>query len=177
MIMKSLQESLFDDDLVSKDTGLEYLYDIITHVYISISGYRMNKNFLKRDLIKKEYLDAIKKRPLKNWTGNRYIRTDRISNNPNEEILRKLLYVIACNVKTINFFVKKNGKLDIPKAGEVIGSFVEKYINTDEITAVVTFSRLDNDRFYLTFLTNEDKELAVGEIDICFDLTVLDVLG
>ena len=65
--MKSLQESLFDSDLVSKDTGYEYLYGLVDIASVSCD---FNVEYLDVKKIKHDFNQIIKKFPPQDWSSS-----------------------------------------------------------------------------------------------------------
>ena len=95
--MKSLVESLFDGDLVSKDTGLEYLYGLIEEISIH-SDFRLD--YFDEKKLKHDYNQLVKKFPPKDWNSNQLLSMKKIRNIEQDEIFRELALVIVASLKS-----------------------------------------------------------------------------
>ena len=127
--MKSLQESLFDSkiqtmeslfdkDLVSKDTGLEYLYGWVKSAEVSSNKYIEYFNVKK---IKHDFNELSKTVAMKPWSNNKYLAMDRVKSSDNEELLRELLYII---VTKISYDKIQNDRL----LGKAIKKVIDNYV-------------------------------------------------
>jgi hypothetical protein len=95
--MKSLAESIFDKDLVSKDTGLEYIYGLVEYAWVKSSYYIP---FFDERKIKHEFNKLSKDFEMQQWNVNKFCGMDRYQNMDTDEMLRELLYIIVTKVKS-----------------------------------------------------------------------------
>ena len=127
--MKSLQESLFDSniqtteslfdkDLVSKDTGLEYLYGWVKSAEVFSNKHIKYFNVKK---IKHDFNELSKTVAMKPWSNNEYLTMDRVKSSDNEELLRELLYII---VTKISYDKIQNDRL----LGKAIKKVIDDYV-------------------------------------------------
>lgn len=121
--MKHLQESLFDSDLVSKKMNIEELYGLIDRA--SICALRSNP-FLKIKDVVRDFNTLMKDHETQKWNPNRYDSMEIIRTNPNEEHLRKLLYILSIRIKTADF-INRNFKIDEKKLKNIIVNILEEY--------------------------------------------------
>ncbi len=140
--MKSLQESLFDKDLAKKDTGLEYLYNLVIKAHVFCY---QRIHYIDEEKIIHEFNQIIKKFPQKKWTENEFLRMDKICRNNNEELFRKLLYLIVCNIKTGDV-LKSNNDIDTVKLQRIITQQLKNFILTDEISKILVLAHSTPDR-------------------------------
>lgn len=168
--MKSLVESLFDTDLVSKDTGKEYLYGYINRARVmSYSALP----FLDKSKIKHDFNKVIKKFPQQDWSDNQYESNAKIKFMMFDEILRQLLYII---VSQIPFSHINNEK----KIADDVIKILKNYIDNDPNYLEIK-NRLD-DWIRLSFIDTQDamsigiefinaykKDSAIGKIVITLD--------
>ena len=78
-----LTESLFDSDLVSKETGYEYLYGLIESAGVSSD---LKINYFDEKKIKRDFNLITKKFPPKQWSANPLTGMDRFQKMDNNEI-------------------------------------------------------------------------------------------
>lgn len=179
--MKTLQESLFDKDLVSKDTGKEYLYGYINRArVISYSALP----FLDKSKIKHDFNKVIKKFPQQDWSDNQYESNAKIKFMMFDEILRQLLYIIVSQIP----FSHINNEKKI--ADDVIKILKNYIVNDSEIDIVGMLNGIDysgirnklDDWIRLSFIDTQDamsigiefingykKNSAIGKIVITLD--------
>lgn len=124
--MKSLKESLFDSDLVSKETRYEYLYGLVESARVN-SDFKIN--YFDERKIKRDFNSIIKKFPPKQWSTNPLMGMDRFQKMDNNEILRELLYIITGNVKTVDIPIR-DGRIDGSKFEQVLLDVIYDYIDT-----------------------------------------------
>ena len=98
-LQEYLQESVFDQDLVSKDTGMEYLYGLVDSASVHSNYYI---DYLDTKKIKHEFNELSKKFEMKAWNNNRFLAMDRIWKMESDELLRELLYIIVTKVESFN---------------------------------------------------------------------------
>ena len=126
--MKSLQESLFDSDLVSKDTGYECLYGLVDIASVSCD---FNVEYLDVKKIKHDFNQIIKKFPPQDWSSSSVDSMKKFQVVDIKETLRELLYIIVCNIKTSDIKIK-NHDIDERNLEDIIYKIVEKYIDDEE---------------------------------------------
>ncbi len=124
--MKSLVESLFDGDLVSKNTGYEYLYGLVESAGVN-SDFKIN--YFDEKKIKRDFNSITKKFPPQQWSTNPLAGMDRFQKMDNNEILRELLYIITGNVKTVDIPILRDGGIDNTKFEEVLLDIIYDYID------------------------------------------------
>lgn len=175
--MKSLQESLFDSDLVSKDTGYEYLYGLIQDASVSTDW---KVDYFNESKIKREFNIISKKFPPKDWSNNKYTSMKRFQQTPQNEILRELLYVIAGNIKSTDISFTPNGEVDDMKLELIFLNFIEKYINkSDKVNVLVLRNNIHKNTYLVTIkfsndLTNRLPGSSIAcTIRFVFDISVL----
>lgn len=122
--MKSLVESLFDSDLVSKDTGYEYLYGLIRTAGVA-SDFRIN--YLDETKIKHEFNKLSKKFQPKQWSSNSYTGMDKYQKIEMNELLRELLYIVVCSIPALQIPFKYNDKIDDHKLESIIFEVLSDY--------------------------------------------------
>ena len=147
--MKSLVESLFDTDLVSKDTGKEYLYGYINRA--RVMSYTALP-FLDRSKIKHDFNKVIKKFPQQDWSDNQYESNAKIKFMAFDETLRQLLYII---VSQIPFSHINNEK----KIADDVIKILKNYIDNDPDYSEIK-NRLD-DWIRLSFIDTQDA-MSIG---------------
>lgn len=123
--MKSLVESLFDGDLVSKDTGYEYLYGLVRTAGV-VSDFRIN--YLDETKIKHKFNKLSKKFQPKQWSSNPYTGMDKYQKIEMNELLRELLYVVVCNIPSLQIPFKYNDKIDDHKLESIIFEVLSDYV-------------------------------------------------
>lgn len=124
--MKSLVESLFDSDLVSKDTGYEYLYSFVKFASV-FSEYKIE--YFDERKIKRDFNSITKKFPPQQWSDNPWTGMNKFQKMDNNEILRELLYIIVCNIKTVD--VIQNDNINSIKIENLIKDIIYEYIDND----------------------------------------------
>ncbi len=124
--MKSLVESLFDGDLVSKDTGLEYLYGLVENARVS-SDFKID--YFDEKKIKRDFNSITKKFPPKQWSTNPLTGMDVFQKMEMNELLRELLYIITGSIKTTNIPIKSNGKIDPIRFENLLLNIIYDYID------------------------------------------------
>ena len=131
--MKSLTESLFDGDLVSKDTGYEYLYGLVEEISIH-SVFRLN--YFDEKKLKHDYNQLSRKFPPKDWCDNPLLSMKKIRNMEQDEIFRELALVIVASLKSTSIkkgrFVVDDLDLEI-KIHDIIKPYTMdngKWVNT-----------------------------------------------
>jgi len=125
--MKSLQESLFDDDLVSKDTGYEYLYGLVETADV-YSNFKID--YFDERKIKRDFNSITKKFPPQQWSTNPLTGMNWVQKMDNNEILRELLYIITGKVKTVDIPILRDGRIDSAKFEDVLLDVIYDYIDT-----------------------------------------------
>lgn len=174
--MKSLQESLFDGDLVSKDTGYEYLYGLIQEASVRTEW---KVDYFDENKIKKEFNTTSKKFPPKDWSTSKYISMKKFQVTPQNEILRELLYVIAGNIKSTDIPFKSNGEIDDVKLEKILTDFIRKYINKSDKVVVLALEDNYHKNIYhvvINFykdLTNNKLPGIACVIRFNFDVSIL----
>ena len=108
MIMKSLQESMFDSDLVSKETRYEYLYGLVESAGVH-SDFKID--YFDEKKIKRDFNSITKKFPPQQWSTNPLTGMDRFQKMDDDEILRELLYIITGKVKTVDIPIRGDGRI------------------------------------------------------------------
>ena len=126
--MKSLVESLFDNDLVSKDTGYEYLYGLIRTAGVAAER---RINYLDETKIKHEFNKLSKKFQPKQWSSNPYTGMDKYQNIEMNELLRELLYIIVCSIPSLQIPFKHNVRIDDHKLESIIFEVLSDYVQRD----------------------------------------------
>jgi len=126
--MKSLVESLFDSDLVSKDTGYEYLYGLIRTAGVA-SDFRIN--YLDKTKIKHEFNKLSKKFQPKQWSSNPYTGMDEYQKIEMNELLRELLYIVVCSIPSLQIPFKHNVRIDDHKLESIIFKVLSDYVQQD----------------------------------------------
>ncbi len=178
--MKSLVESLFDGDLVSKDTGLEYLYGLVEEINIH-SDFRLD--YFDEKKLKHDYNQLVKKFPPKDWNSNQLLSMKKIRNMEQDEIFRELALVIVASLKSTSI---KKGRavvddLDLEtKIHDIIKPYTTdngKWVNTrvNELPNVFT---KEQSRIKIHFqlgrhLGRYDPAVYAGYIIIKFNTTTL----
>lgn len=159
--MKSLQESLFDRDLVSKDTGKEFLYGLINNANIRCEW---KIDYFDEPVIKHDFNQIMKKFELQDWNNNRWMSMKKTQINPSQEYLRELLYVIACNLRYDQ----------IDNMDKNIEKIINKYIiypkdirKRNLVTVEHVFS--DPSMCCVVFMKKDDLAKVAGVITFRFD--------
>ena len=141
--MKSLAESLFDDNLVSKDTGMEYLYGLVDFATVFSSDYI---DYLDTKKIKHEFNELSKKFEMKAWSNNKWTALDKIQKMENNEMLRELLYIIVTKVKSTD-------TSNLNKLHRSIESTIEQYadINKYNFLDINTYDKYSHIEIWISF--------------------------
>ena len=128
-VMKSLQESLFDNDLVSKETGYEYLYGLVEKAAVS-SDFKID--YLDEQKIKRKFNEVMKKFTPQQWSDNRYTGMNSFQKMDMNELLRELLYIVVCSIKTSMIPFTSDGKIDFMKFKNIIKLIIDDYLVSPE---------------------------------------------
>ena len=128
--MKALIESLFDSDLVSRDSDL-YVIELVDHVeFISLGN---------RNVIEKINVDAVEKAYKsipKNLVSNGIEKIDDFDNftfrDPSKQegcdIMKKLIYILTCSIKIQDVYNFSKNKINWNKFEKIAESILSKYI-------------------------------------------------
>ena len=144
--MRSLSESLFDKDMI-KDDRIEYLFGMVEYIeYISDVNWKMPDwhpgytKMIQRNLekmfdmksIDRDFNKIIKRFGVKDWTefepDNNYSYA-KPQKNPYKEVIRKLIYIIVGNIKTIDVydFHGKTKEINTSKFQHELQLILKKY--------------------------------------------------
>ena len=129
--MKSRVESLFDTDLVSKDTGIEKLYGLVERADVYSDRFI---EWLDKPKIKRDYLKLTKKYPEKDWNGPKgtwWTSMKKIQSMDEAEVLRELLYVIVCSIDTSRILSKNSGTVSFLLLQSEIYEVMKDYVDGD----------------------------------------------
>ena len=145
--MKSLVESLFDSDLVSKDTGYEYLYGLVEKAAVSCN-FKMD--YFDEKKIKQEFNKLSKKFPPKDWSYSSASSMKKFQVIPQNEILRELLYIITDNVKTVDI----KDAIDLHNIGvkrfeELIYNIIKEYLTEPQWVSIDVGGNRGYNTFYI----------------------------
>lgn len=129
--MKSLIESLFDDDLVTKKTGNEYLYGVITTAEVN-SSFKVE--YFDTQKINKDFNKLLKNYKEKDWSKHSWKSMAKIQKMPMNEDLRQLTYIIATKL-SYTVLIKDN-KTIAKKIIEIISDYIAKNTKRDVIDKI-----------------------------------------
>ena len=168
--MKTLKESLFDNDLVKKETGFEQLYGFVTRAFVWGGS---NVDYFNEWKIKQEFNKITKKFPLKYWSSGSLSTTAHMQRKEITELLRKLLYIITAN---ISYNVLLEPKKEIIKR---VIDILKSYVRSDMISSIrVDISNVaETTIMFLTVPAGKnnmwvDPQDAAGVVNITYQLSV-----
>jgi len=124
---QTMTESLFDNDLVSKDTGLEYLYGLVDEIrfYNEFTVNYFDVKKIKRDFNRLSY-----KFPPKDWNKNKFFSAKKFCAVESTEILRELALIIVASIKSTDI---KKGRVVVDDLDleEKIHDVIKQYTTDD----------------------------------------------
>ena len=128
--MKTLAESLFDSNLISKDSDL-YIIKLVDHVeFITLGSREVVKEF-KVDKIEKAYksipnnLVSIGIKKINDFDDFSF--RDPIKQK-GCDIMKKLIYILTCSIKIQDVYNFSKNKIDWNKFEKIAESILSKYI-------------------------------------------------
>ena len=121
-----LIESMFDNDLVSKETGYEYLYGLVESARVN-SDFKIN--YFDERKIKRDFNSITKKFPPQQWSTNPLTGMDRFQKMDNNEFLRELLYIITGKVKSVDIPILRDGRIDRARLEDVLLDVIYDYVD------------------------------------------------
>jgi hypothetical protein len=136
--MKSLVESLFDSDLVEKDTGKEWLYALVTEVHFFSQRYTEYLADAKQ-AIKHDFNKAMKDFKPQKWSSNKWEFMDMIRSAEDDELMRELVYLLATQISTADA-LSSNHNLT-----KCVRKVMSKYIDNKHFAIFVTTNSSDAD--------------------------------
>ena len=151
--MKSLVESLFDNDLVEKETGKETLYGYVERATIW-SGVRLE--YLDEKKIRQDFNKITKKFPPQQWSNNHFFSLARVQSMPMDEMLRELLYIITAGVKYDS--LKDNSLLE-----KRIKEIIDEYKTKPEKVYVKTWKDKEDSIIFIDFAIGENSRVKNRE--------------
>ena len=188
--MKTLVESLFDTDLVSKETGYEYLYGLVKYIdYISspqwefpdwIKNYvtRVEKNMIntfRLDAIRNDYKKIIRKFDLQDWTEymadpNKGYSHAVVQKDPYKDLIRQLIYIIVCTIETSKVMDFNTGWIDNNKLKREIDGILKKYTRIHSTIDVISDVRDDIRMYQISYDVDfpEVRSSSYFEGNYCF---------
>ena len=132
--MKSLKESLFDDDLVTSETGYEKFYGLVERATIGgAQGGTQYIGWLDKQKIRKDFNKLTQRYPEKDWNGPRgtwWTSMKKIHTNIEIEMLRELLYVVVSQIDTADI-INSSGNVSFNLLEKNIYNVLEHYVDNN----------------------------------------------
>ena len=166
--MKSLKESLFDSDLIQKNTGVEFVYGLIENAKV-FSYYFID--YLDERKIKHDFNECMKHFDLQDWNLNPHNSMKKIQPMNSNELLRELTYVIVTNIKTVD--VLDNWNHDIRLEALILDK-IKEYVDYDEYRKLLSLTKTP-----ITINADNlagDKKSNIKSVGIFFNKNVSDTL-
>lgn len=161
--MKSLAESLFDKNLASKDTGVEYLYGLVDYAAVYSSCYI---DYLNVKKIKHDFNELTKKFEMKAWNNNKFLAMDKFQKMETNELLRELLYIIVTKIPSPD-------STNLSRLKKSIENIIKDYadLNNENVLEVYTSDNYSHITVYIKFcnrqtLTDGVRITGLGRIEI-----------
>ena len=134
-----LLEGVFDKDLVTRDTGFEYIYSLVEKASV-LTNYFID--YIDTKKIRHDFNELSKKFKMQQWSDNKWFAMDRIQSGEPDEMLRELLYIVATKIESQDTH-------HINKLYRSIEEVIGEYANLNK------YNTLDID------ITNKDKLLHI----------------
>ena len=168
--MKTLAESLFDSDIVSKDLKVEFLYGLIDSVHIYADRYM---DYLDERKINKDFNEVMKKFEPQDWNVNPRDSMKHIQKMESNELLRKLLYILSTKILSTDLI---DTWRDDKKMTKLITDVLKEYMTdkSDKHLDIFMYSMTDKENhinIVFTYLGNNNKRFEAGHISFNVDIS------